>query len=370
MLSLNGFASGKLAALDSASLRRTLAVTAREDGPWVVRDGRRLLSLSCNDTLGLSRHPAVIEAAVDATRRWGAGAGASRLVTGNHPELVALEAALARHKGTEAACVFGSGYLANLGVIPALAGPDDLILADSLAHACLLSGAALSGARTLRFPHNDLDALRTLLAAHRAAHPRCLILTETVFSMDGDRAPLPALTRLAQTHDAWLLADDAHGLGLDIEGEAEVPLRIGTLSKAAGAYGGTLAASRPVIELMHSRARPFVYSTGLPPATAAAARTALAIIASDPELRARPLALARRFTSLTGRPEAQSHIVPILLGSAEAALAAAARLETHGILAAAIRPPTVPEGTARLRLSFSAGLTDADIDRLADLLPC
>ncbi len=369
MHSLDAYATAKLDQLDAARLRRRLAVSARENSPWVERDGRRLLSLSCNDTLGLSRHPAVIEAAVEATHRWGTGAGASRLVTGNHPELVALEDALARAKGTEAACVFGSGYLANLGVIPSLAGPDDLILADALSHACLIAGARLSGARTRLFPHNDADALAAILSETRAAHPRCLILTETVFSMDGDRAPLASIAALASTYDAWLLADDAHGIGLPLDVET-VPLLVGTLSKAAGSYGGFLCASRAVVDLMHSRARPFVYSTGLPPSVAAASRAALAIIASDPALRARPLEHARRFTARAGRPEAQSHIVPIVLGTAGAALEAQALLEAHGFLATAIRPPTVPDGTARLRLSFPASLAHADIDRLADLLLC
>ena len=370
MESLDRFADAKLDQLAASLLRRRLAVSAREDPPWVERDGRRLLSLSCNDTLGLSHHPAVIAAAVKATRRWGTGAGASRLVTGNHPELVRLEEALARSKGAEAACVFGSGYLANLGVIPALVGPGDLVLADALSHACLLSGAALSRARTLRFAHNDVGALASLLRSERASHPRCLILTETVFSMDGDRAPLPAIADLSAAHDTWLLADDAHGIGLVIEGIERVPLLIGTLSKAVGGYGGVLYASRAVVDLMHSRSRPFVYSTGLPPAAAAAARSALAIIDAEPSLCARPMALARRFTSRSGRPDAQSHIVPVVLGSPDAALAAQARLEAHGYLVTAIRPPTVPDGTARLRLSFSASIPEPAVDHLADLLPC
>ena len=370
MTSLDDFAADKLAGLEAASLRRRLTTTERGEHPWVEREGRRLLSLSCNDTLSLSRHPEVVEAAVAATRRWGTTAGASRLVTGNHPELEALEHALARFKHTEAACVFGSGYLANLGVIPALVGPRDLVLADELSHSCLFAGAALSGARTVRFAHNDPDALAECLDRERDRHPRCMILTETVFSMDGDRAPLRRLAALAAAHDGWLLADDAHGLGLSIDALDQVPLQVGTLSKAAGSYGGYLCASRAVVELMHSRARPFVYSTGLPPAVAAASRAALAIIDRDPALAGRPLDLARRFSAASGRPEASSHIVPILLGDADSALAAQARLEAEGFLAGAIRPPTVPAGTARLRLSFNAATPEAEIDRLALLLRC
>ena len=370
MSSLEAFAIGKLAGLEAGGVRRRLVVTGREEPPWVVRDGRRLLSMSCNDVLGLSRHPAVVRAAVEATQRWGTGAGASRLVTGNHPEVVALEEALARWEGTEAACVFGSGYLANLGVVPSLVGRYDLVVADALSHACLWSGAALSGARVVRFAHNDLGALRGVLAAERGRFERCLVLTETVFSMDGDRAPLMGMADLAAEYDAWLLADGAHGLGLAIEGVERVPLRVGTLSKALGSYGGFLCASASVVALMHSRARPLVYSTGLPPGVAAAARAALGVIAAEPELRERPWRLARLFTSLTGRAEAASHIVPVVVGSAEAALTAQARLEEHGFLAAAIRPPTVPDGTSRLRLSFPAAMAEAEVARLAELLPC
>ena len=369
MSSLEAFAVGKLDGLEVLRLRRRLVETQREEPPFVVRGGRRLISLSCNDVLGLSRHPAVVRAAVEATQRWGTGAGASRLVTGNHPELVGLEEALARWEGTEAALVFGSGYLANLGVVPALVGTDDLVLADALSHACLMAGAALSGARVVRFAHNDAGALRRLLAGERGRHPRCLVLTETVFSMDGDRAPLVEMAGLAEGYDAWLLADGAHGVGLAIEGVERVPLRVGTLSKALGGFGGFLCASAAVVALMQSRARSFVYSTGLPPAAAAAARAAIGVIALDEELRTRPWRLARLFTSLTGRPAAESHIVPLLMGTPEAALAAQARLEEHGFLAAAIRPPTVPEGTSRLRLSFPAAMAEADVERLAELLP-
>ncbi len=375
--SLDRFATAKLEALDAAHLRRRLRVVSREQAPAVEIGGRRLVSLSCNDVLGLSHHPRVVEAAIRATRRWGTGSGASRLVTGNTPPVVALETALAAFKGTEAACVFGSGYLANLGVIPALAGQGDLVLLDALSHACLHAGARLSGADIVLFPHNDVSALGALLAAERPGRRHCLIVTETVFSMDGDRAPLAALAQLAERHDAWLAADDAHGLGVLGGGRGGaheagvaslVPLQLGTLSKALGGYGGYLCASRNVVELMHSRARSFVYSTGLPPAQAAAAHAAIEVLASAPDLAARPLALARRFTAAAGLPEAASHIVPVIMGEAARALAAQSALEAEGFLAVAIRPPTVPAGTARLRLSFPASLSESEVDRLADLV--
>ena len=339
------------------------------DFPYVVRGGRRLVSFSCNDYFGLSTDPRVKAAAVAAVERWGTGAGASRLVTGNHPPLEALEAKLAAMKGSEAACVFGSGYLANIGVLGVFAGPSDLVLIDALAHSCLYAGATLSGATVVRFPHNDVAAVADLLAKHRDSHRHALVVTETVFSMDGDRAPLAALARLARARDAWLMTDDAHGLGLgSSEGASDVPLAMGTLSKAVGSYGGYCCASRAVVDLLKTRARSLVYSTALPPASVAAAAAALDIIEAEPELTRAPLARARLFTGSMGLPDAQSAIVPLVLGSAEAALDVSTRLEADGFLVVAIRPPTVPPGTARLRLAFCAGHDEADIARLAAAL--
>jgi 8-amino-7-oxononanoate synthase len=203
------------------------------------------------------------------------------------------------------------------------------------------------------------------LATERPAAGRCLILTERVFSMDGDRAPMDAMSALAGQHDAWLMADDAHGLGV-IDDHAPAALEMGTLSKSLGSYGGYLAASEPVIELLKSRARSFVYTTGLPPASAGAALAALDILIAEPERRARPLALARRFTRATGLPSAESAIVPLIVGEAERTLTLSAQLETEGFLVVAIRPPTVPRGRARLRFAFSAAHSEADIDRLAE----
>ena len=366
MLSLDRYALNKLDQLDGVALRRTLKDTDRGDFPFVVRDGRRLLSFSCNDYLGLSRHPAVKAAAIAAIETYGAGAGASRLVTGNHPLYAALEAELAATKGTQAACVFGSGYLANIGVIGALAGVDDLILIDDLAHACLNAGAQLSRARVCRFRHNDAAHVDALLVAQRATHRHCLIVTETVFSMDGDRGLLGPLAALARRHDAWLMSDDAHGTGLADHDEAPVPLRVGTLSKALGSYGGYLCASAPVIDLVKTRARSLIYSTGLPPASVAAALAALRLLAAEPERASVPLAKARLFTSLMDMPEATSPIVPLVIGAPEASLRMSAALMTQGFLVTAIRPPTVPPGTARLRFAFSAAHRDTDIERLTD----
>jgi 8-amino-7-oxononanoate synthase len=372
---LDAVARAKLAELEPSHLRRRLVESARQDGIWITRDGRRLLSFSCNDYLNLAQHPAVQEAAIAAIRRYGVGAGASRLVSGNHPLFAELEGRLARLKQTEAACVFGSGYLANTGIIPALTGAKDLILIDELAHSCLWAGARLSGATVQAFRHNDVAHAEALLAGHRDRHRYALIATDGVFSMDGDLAPLPALGELANRYDSWLLADDAHGIGVLGGGrgstfasgaKADVPLQMGTLSKAIGSYGAYLCASQPVIDLIHNRARTLIYSTGLPPASAAAAIAALDLIAADPAYAALPVAKAKAFTRLAGLPEAQSPIVPVIVGTADAALAAARRLEQEGFLVVAIRPPTVPEGTARLRLSFSALHPDSAIARLAE----
>jgi 8-amino-7-oxononanoate synthase len=373
---LTGYAQAKIDQLKAQSLDRTLTPTRRLDGVWVERQGRRLMSFSCNDYLGLSHHPAVKAAARDALEAFGAGAGASRAVTGDHPLFGDLEQRLAALKGAEAACVFGSGYLANLGTIPTFIGPGDLVVVDELAHACIWAGARISGAEVAAFRHNDADDLADHLAAARSRAGRALVATDGVFSMDGDIAPLDAISRAARAHDAWLLVDDAHGLGVLGGGagtarlfpDAWIDLHMGTLSKAIGGYGAYVCASAAAIALIKMRARTIVYTTGLPPASVAGAIAALEVIAAEPDRVAVLLAKARRFTDALDRPKAQSAIVPIVLGAAERALAAAADLETQGFLVAPIRPPTVPAGTARLRVAFAAGHPDEAIDRLAEAI--
>jgi 8-amino-7-oxononanoate synthase len=377
MQSLDRFAQAKLDDLRRRHLIRALTDTYREDGIWVERNGRRLLSFSCNDYLNLTQHPAVKQAAAAALARYGAGSGASRLVTGNHPLYAELEARLARIKQTEAAVVFGSGYLANAGIIPVLIGRDGLVLIDALSHACLYAGAQLSSGKVLPFRHNDFAHAGELLARHRAEHDRALIVTDGVFSMDGDLAPLAALLALAQEHDAWLMSDDAHGLGVVGGGRGSsfagnthipIPLQMGTLSKAVGAYGGYLCASGRVIELMRNRARTLIYSTGLPPAIVAAAIAALDLIEREPGYAALPLAKAKAFAHAVGLPDAQSPIVPVVIGDEQTTLDASHLLEDEGFLAVAIRPPTVPPGTARLRLTFTAQHPDDEIARLARIV--
>jgi 8-amino-7-oxononanoate synthase len=375
MSSLDEFARSKLGEAEAQALKRSLAETAHGPGQRVLRGEGTLVSFCANDYLGLAQHPALKAAAKRAIDEHGAGAGASRLVTGNHPLYAELEAKLAALKQTEAALVFGSGYLANIGVIPALVGAGDLILADELAHACLISGARLSGARVVLFRHNDLNNLNAHLSRERDAARHCLILTEGVFSMDGDLAPLAEITDTARTHQAWLMTDDAHGLGVVGGGRGSAAkwgvmpeVQMGTLSKAVGSYGGYVCASRAVVDLLVTRARSLIYATALPAPVIGAAIAGIDIITSDAALCARPLAHARAFARTAGLAVPESSIVPLLLSTPDAALAASRLLEDEGFLVIAIRPPTVPEGTARLRFSFAADHAMEDILRLAEIV--
>lgn len=365
LTSIEAFARAKLAELSAHSLQRTLVAT-RRSGVRAERAGRNLISFCDNDYLGLSQHPAVRRAAAQAALNHGVGAGGSRLVAGEHPLYRVLETRLAGRKRMPAARVFGSGYLANLGTIPVLAGSGDLIVMDERAHACMHAGARLSGAEVRRFRHNDArDAARQL--SGRAADRRALLLTETVFSMDGDLAPLRELGELADESGAWLMTDDAHGFGV-VERDNPAPLQMGTLSKAVGGYGGYVCGPAALIELLASRARSLVYTTALPPPVLAAALAALDVMDTEPSRGQRAIAHARRFAMSAGLMEPQSPIVPVIIGDAERALRASEALRAHGLLVPAIRPPTVAEGSARLRVSFSAAHRTVDVERLAQAL--
>lgn len=373
MPAIDDIAKAQLALMESKGLRRILKETAPQAGVRVQRGGRELISFSGNDYFGLSQDVRVIHAAGEALERYGAGAGASRLVTGNIPLYGELEAALAEYKATEAACVFGSGYLANIGVITTLVGKADLIIADKYSHACMLDGAQLSGATLVRFAHNNIEHCRLLLESYRTEHQNCLIMTETVFSMDGDRAPVVELAALAREFDAWLLTDDAHGLGFSEHkrnghGNRAADIQIGTLSKGAGSYGGYVCASQAVIEWLHTAARSLIFSTALPPATLAASIASLDILRNEPQRMQKALENARLFTKYLSLPQAQSLIVPVVLGEVERALEASLMLEEAGFLVAAIRPPTVPQASARLRFTFSSVHEKADIERAAHVL--
>lgn len=372
--SLDAFAQNKLAQLEARNQRRRLMESSRAGAMSMhVDGGPELISFTDNDYLGLSTHPDVISAARDAAAVFGAGAGASRLVTGNHPLYSKLEQTIARIKGTEDAVVYGSGYLANVGIIPTIIGQNDLIIADELIHTSIHGGVQLSKA-TVRFcRHNDVAHVRDILETERANFGRALIVVDGVYSMDGDIAPLKELGELAKAFDAWLMNDDAHALGTIGDGRGSlhaagahglVPLQMGTLSKAAGAYGGYLAASRAVCDLMRTRSRSFIYTTGLPPAVVGAALKALEIIEADAKLVARPTKLAQHFANELGLAKPVTPIVPIVIGSETDALKASKDLADLGFKVIAFRPPTVPEGTSRLRFCFSASHRDHDVERL------
>ncbi len=376
-IDLDAFCTDKLSQLEGRHSRRYLVSTARQPEAMAQRgeNNQPVLSFSCNDYLGLSHHPQVVEAAQQAAQEFGVGAGASRLITGNHPLFMQLETLLADIKQTEDCLVFGSGYLANIGIIPAFIGAQDLLLVDELAHACINAGGQLSGAKLVRFKHNDMQDLADKLDSHRSDYEKCLIVTDGVFSMDGDLAPLPDMRRLADQHHAWLMSDDAHGIGVvgggmgsahAFDPPVQVDLQMGTLSKAVGGYGGYVCASHAVCEFLRNRARSLVFSTGLPPMSVAAAIAALTLIKHDPALCETPTQLAALFCEKLGLPAPQSPIVPVIFKTNEATLAASQSLLDAGFLVSAIRPPTVPENTARLRVAFNATHQKDDILRLAD----
>lgn len=366
-----------LAQLDARHLLRRLRLTESAPGPVVTIEGRPVILMAANDYLGLATHPALKQAAIDAVVRFGVGSGASRLISGTLPPHADLETALARFKGTDASLVFGSGYLANIGLIPALAGTGDLILADRLCHASLIDGCRLSGANFRVFRHRDLAHLEQLLSGRKARRPT-LIVTDGVFSMDGDLAPLPDLIALAERHDARLLVDDAHGTGvmgktgrgtLEHFGvESRLPFQMGTLSKALGGSGAYVAGPSTLIQYLVNHARSFIYTTAPPPVAAAAARAALDVIRNEPERRTRLWANRQRWVEgLVGLgyriADTASPIVPVLIGQADQALRLAERLLQLGVFAPAIRPPTVPEGTSRIRTTLSSEHRSEHLDQ-------
>jgi glycine C-acetyltransferase len=366
----------ELAALEDAGLRRRLRALDSASDAEVVIDGRRVLLLSSNNYLGLATHPALRAAACAAIERYGCGAGASRLIAGHLDLHAAVEAKLAAFKGTEAALLFPSGYQANLGAITALVGRGDHVYSDALNHASIVDGCRLSRASVHVYPHRDFRALEAELAATPRGGRR-LIVTDSVFSMDGDRAPLAALVAVAHEYHSWLMVDEAHATGVlgsrgaglaEAEGVgARVTVQMGTLGKALGGAGAYVAGSRALVELLVNRARSFIYTTALAPAAVAAAGAALEVVAAEPERRA---ALARNAAQLREGLRAlgfevrgDTHIVPVIVGDNRAALALAEALLARGVLALAIRPPTVPPGGARLRVTPLATHSGAQVER-------
>jgi 8-amino-7-oxononanoate synthase len=352
-------------------------------GPWVELEGRPVLLLCSNNYLGLADHPRVRAAAVDAVQRWGTGAGASRLVSGTMGVHRALEQRLAEFEETEAALLFGSGYLANVGVITALAGRGGVVFSDELNHASIIDGCRLSRAEVFVYRHGDVEHLAWGLERVASTGRSGLIVTDSVFSMDGDVAPLEAIVELAGRHGARVVVDEAHGTGClgpggrgalhDAGLAGQVDVVVGTLGKALGSYGAYAVAGADVIELLVNAARPFIFSTAPPPPAAAAAQAALEILVEEPwrveslQANARVLHSALAARGLDAGPAA-SHILPLIVGDAPAAVAACERALDQGVFAQAIRPPTVPEGTSRLRLAVMADHDPADLDWAAGVL--
>ena len=371
----------ELDALKEKSLYRLRRIMEGPQGPEITLEGRRYLNFSSNDYLGLAAHPALAEAARKGLAEYGLGSGAAHLVTGHSRAHHAFEEELAAFTGRPRALLFSSGYMANLGVASALLKRGHKVLEDRLNHASLLDAGLLSGARFARYAHGDVADLKTHL---NETASRTLVMTDAVFSMDGDIAPLPELARVTEAAGAFLMVDDAHGFGVlgkhgrgSLEhhglGLAEVPVLMGTLGKACGSFGAFVAGSEALIETLIQSARTYIYTTATPPALAEAGRAALTLLQTEgwrrDELQAR-IARFRRGAAERGLALMESHtaIQPLLVGESAAALALSATLKEQGILAVAIRPPTVPAGTARLRITLTASHTEAQVDRLLDAL--
>lgn len=369
----------KLDGLKRLGLRRELPDVTGGDGRRIVVDGEEYLNFSSNDYLGLAHDQEVVQAAQSALEQFGAGAGGSRLICGNHPLYRRLEKELADWKGREAGLVFGSGYLTSLGVIRGILSGRDHVIHDALSHRCLLEGVTLSGATSSSYEHNDLADLRDKLDSVPEDAGDVLVVTEGVFSMDGDRAPLQSIREMTREQGAWMMVDEAHsagvwgpeGRGLTAELEDSVEVSMGTLSKAFGGYGGYVAGSRTLIDFLVNRATSLIYSTGLPPSVVAGNLAALNLIRRRPERRER---LRNHVIRVTDRmasrglplPDPPSQVIPLLTGDSETTLEAGERFQAEGLYAVPIRYPTVPRHLGRLRISLRSDHTEEDIDRLMD----
>jgi 8-amino-7-oxononanoate synthase len=371
-----------LGAIHRAHWYRSVRTINSQAGPVVTLDGKSMLNFASNDYLGLASDDRLIQAAIAAITQYGTGSTGSRLMSGQRPIHQQLETAIAQWKQTEAAIVFSSGYTANLGTITTLVGAKDLILGDEYNHSSLINGAKLSGAKVFNYAHNDVTQLQQLLEQHRSSHRRCLILTDGVFSMDGDLCPLPEILDLATAFNAMVLVDDAHGTGVlgktgagtvEYFGCAQLPLvHMGTLSKSLGSLGGYVAGSAALIDFLRNRAATWIYTTALSPADAAAALTAIQLIQTEPERRSQ---LWQRITQLKSALQncnhlkllpSESSILCVQLPSPETALQVSQQLTAQNIFAPAIRPPTV--STSRIRLSVMATHEPAHIERVGEAI--
>lgn len=375
------FILNELKELKDRALMREYQTIESAQGACVQMNGKSYLSFCSNNYLGLADHPKIKQAAISAINQYGWGTGASRLVAGNMILHQELEKKIAEFKGTEAALLFPTGYMTNVGTICALAGREDIVIGDKLNHASIIDGCRLSGATFRVYPHNDVRRLESLLL-RSSKYRRRLVVTDSVFSMDGDIAPLPEIVEIAKKYDAIIMIDDAHATGVfgrhgkgmiehyGLEGKIDVIM--GSLSKAIGSIGGFIAGSKQLVDFLKNKARPFIYTTSLPPAACAASLAGLALIREDTSLMNKLWEniryLQSQLSEFTNNISAKSPIIPIIIGTSEDALNLSARLYENGVLIPAIRPPTVPLGTSRLRISLMATHTEDDINKLAGIL--
>ena len=374
---INSYVNKKLKEISRNNQLRKIHDVQRKPKNQITINGKNAISFSCNDYLGLSLNRSVIKAAEVATKKFGVGAGASRLVTGNNYLYSLLETKIKKLKKTSACCVFGNGFLANIGVISSLLNKKDLVLIDELSHASTFLGAKLSGSQMIQFKHNNVEDLEKQLYKFRNKYDKCLILTEGVFSMDGDISPQDDISALKKKYSASFMLDDAHGLGVIGDGtgsnslfkkKPDIDIYLGTLSKAVGSYGGFICGKKNLINFIINRCRSQIYTTGLPPSVLAASIKSLEIIKSNKSLIKKPLENAIFFSKIVGLETPVSPIVPIVLGDENKTLNLSRYLNRHGYIVGAIRPPTVPKGTSRLRLAFNSSHTKFQIKNLADLI--
>ena len=375
------FILDELKSLREQALMREYRTIESAQGPYIQIEGKSYLSFCSNNYLGLADHPRIKQAAIAAINQYGWGTGASRLVAGNMILHQELEKKIADFKGTEAALLFPTGYMANVGALCALVGREDIVIGDKLNHASIIDGCRQSGATFRVYPHNNVSQLESLLQKS-STYRRRMVVADSVFSMDGDTAPLPEIVEIAQKYDAILMIDDAHATGVfgghgkgmiehyGLEGRIDIIM--GSLSKAIGSIGGFIAGSKRLIDFLKNKARSFIYTTALPPAACAASLAGLRLIQEDTSLIDKLWENVRylksQLSEFISNISAESPIIPIIIGSAEDALNVSIRLYENGILIPAIRPPTVPLGTSRLRISLMATHSEDDIDKLVNTL--
>ena len=372
----NNFINFKLKEILHKNQFRQLKIIKRGKNSLVENNKKKYLSFACNDYLSLSTDKRLIKAATKATDQYGTGSGASRLITGNNPLYKKLERELSNMKKTEACSVFGSGYLANIGVISALASKGDLILIDSLSHSSSFLGTKLTKAKVIKFKHNCMLDLERKLVSYRKKYQKCMILTEGVFSMDGDISPQDKITKLKNKYNAFFILDDAHGIGVLGDGtgstslfkNTDIDICVGTLSKSLGSYGGFVCGRKNLIDFLINRCRTQIYTTGLPPSVLASSIKAINILKNSPKLISKPLENARYFCDIFKLTKPKSNIVPIILGQEEKVIKVSNFLEKKGFLVGGIRPPTVPKNTSRIRLAFNSSHTKKDIKNFSNIL--